>query len=155
MVKKKVFPFLKDFRKTRGYNYSFDLLKDQDALDELEDFAGVYIFEATKGSKFSCPVGNSSIIYIGKSDHIKRRLKEHLAILMLLEDNKDYGIYDNKEGWLSSRYQFMHYCGAKVYIYKCLKKQDAKQLEAELMWQYYTKYRCLPIGNGAKSYSLT
>ena len=152
MANKRSFPFLKDFRQKRGYDFSFNLLKNKEKLDELEDFAGVYIIEAADHTKFSCPLGNSSIIYIGKSDHIKRRLKEHLSRLLFLEKDEDYGIYDDNQGWLSSRYQFMHYCGAKVYVYKCLGKQDAKNLEAELLWHYYVKYRSLPIGNGAKSY---
>ena len=150
---KKVFPFLKDFRQKRGYDYSFNLEENKGKLDELEDFAGVYIIEAADHSKFSCPVGSSSIIYIGKSDHIKRRLKEHLSNLLLLKEDKDYGIYGAEPCWLNSRYQFMHYShGAIVYIYKCLKKQEAKDLEADILWGYYTKYRCLPIGNGARSF---
>lgn len=150
---KKSFPFLQEFRPSRGYDSTFLLDEDIDSLNELEDVPGVYIIEATDGSKFSCPVGKSSIIYIGKSDHLKTRLKEHRSILMQLWDNKEYGMKMD-EPWVSSRYQFMRYHGARVYTYKCLKQsQNAKELEAQVIWNFYQKYRCLPIGNGAKSYS--
>ena len=150
---RKKFPFLKDFRPTLGYDSTFLLDEDEDALNALNNCPGVYIIEATDGSEFSCPVGSSSIIYIGKSEHLRTRLKEHKAILQLLQDNSEYGMKNN-EPWISSRYQFMLYHGARVYVYNCLKQsQDAKELEAQTIWRFYQKYRCLPIGNGAKSYS--
>lgn len=149
---RKTFPFLKGFRDNRGYDVTF-LLSDEETLNELDNCPGVYVIEATDGAKFSCPVGSSSIIYVGKSDHLRSRLRKHRAQLQRLIDDKEYGMRTN-EPWVCSRYQFMLYHGARVYVYKCLKRsQDAKDLESLIMWSYYQKYRCLPIGNGAKSYS--
>ena len=72
--------------------------------------------------------------------------------MRLQESKGEYGM-DVNEPWISSKYQYMFYHGARVYYYKCLKKQDAKNLEAHLLWAFYSKYRALPVGNGSKSYS--
>ena len=148
---KRALNFLKDFRPTRGYNHTFLLYEENDFINEkIDDTPGVYIIEATDGEKFTCPIGSSSIIYIGKSEKLKTRLRTHYRNLKQLYLDKDCDLKD-KNLWISSRYQFMRYHGARVYVYKCLKSQDSKDLEAQLLWSCYTKYRCLPIVNAAKS----
>lgn len=42
--------------------------------------------------------------------------------------------------------------GARIYYYKCLQKQDAKDLEARIMEAFYEYYLATPIGNGARSF---
>lgn len=151
---KRQFPFLKDFRKIRGVDGCFNLIDDGLPLD-LPDEAGVYIIETVDKFVFSYPKGKSSVIYIGKSDHLRQRLREHRTELRnLIETSGDYGMAKDQP-WVCSRYQYMYYHGknAKVYYYKCLKKQEAKELEATIMWAFYRKYRALPVGNGAKSYA--
>ena len=84
---------------------------------------------------------------------LKKRLKQHrLHLLELHNTNGAHGM-DIKEEWVCQRYQYMYYHGAKVYYYSRKGKQDAKDLEAEILWQFYAKYRALPVGNGAKSYA--
>lgn len=149
----KTFPFLKDFRENRGAAGGF-LLNDETGIpSETVGYSGVYIIEATDGFKFPYPKGNSKVIYIGKADNLHSRLMGHRTrVNQLVKTKGNYGMADD-EPWVSSKYQYMYYHGAKVYYYKCLGKQEAKQLEASIMWSFYQKYRALPIGNGAKSYS--
>ena len=90
------------------------------------------------------------MIYIGKVNNTYTRLSIiATAYSYLLKQN---GIADD-EPWVSSKYQYMYHNGAKVYYYKCLGKQDAKELETRVMWAFYSNHRTLPVGNGAKSYS--
>lgn len=147
----KVFPFLKDFRQRRGAAGGF-VLNEDDIPEDTRGCAGVYVIEATDGFKFPYPKGKSKVIYIGESDDLMVRLKKHRKNLNELWDDIDYGIYDDDEPWPCDRYQYMRYHGAKVYYYKCLRTQEAKNLESKVLWAFYTKYRALPVGNGAKSY---
>lgn len=122
-------------------------------LSDVPDCPGVYIIETGDGFKFPYPLGENKIIYIGKSDtSLNQRLKRHRTNLMEIEINPEYGLSVN-EPWISSRYQYMHYHGSIVYYYKCKGKQDAKDLESMIMWEFYKKFRALPVGNGAKSYA--
>lgn len=67
--------FIKDFRPVCGCNKPIDNLEEND-LSELPSKPGVYIIVAFK-TKFIYPIGQSKVIYIGKTDNIQRRLKEH------------------------------------------------------------------------------
>lgn len=147
----KVFPFLKDFRQRQGAAGGF-VLDEDDIPEDTRRRAGVYVIETTDGFKFPYPKGKSKVIYIGKSDNLMTRLKEHRKSLNDLWEDADLGIYDDGP-WPFSRYQYMRYHGAKVYYYKCLGNQEAKELESRVIWAFYQKYRALPVGNGAKSYS--
>ena len=88
--------------------------------------------------------------YIGMSDDLLRRLKEHYYRLRLLLDNKDYGIEDNI--MLASRYQYMYYNGSHVDVFKCRGYQESKNLESMILNQFYQKHRAIPVGNGARSF---
>lgn len=147
------FPFLKDFRVNRGAAGGF-LLNDETGIpSETNGCSGEYIIEATDSFKFPYPKGNSKVLYIGKADNLYSRLLGHRTrVNQLVNTNGNYGM-DDDEPWVSSKYQYMYYHGARVYYYKCLGKQEAKELEARVMWAFYQKYRALPVGNGAKSYS--
>ncbi len=149
----KVFPFLKNFRQRQGAAGGF-ILDAQDGIPiETKGRAGIYVIEAADGFKFQYPRGKSKVLYIGKADDLYVRLGQHRHRLQQLIDSKgEYGMAED-EPWVSSKYQYMYYYGAKVFYYKCLGKQEAKELEARVMWAFYTKYRALPVGNGAKSYS--
>ena len=147
------FPFLKDFRQRQGAAGGFLLDAEEGIPSELGGHAGVYVIEATDDFKFPYPKGNSKVIYIGKADDLRARLKQHRHRLnQLIDTDGKYGLADD-EPWVSSKYQYMYYHGARVFFYKCLGKQEAKELEARVMWSFYKKYRALPVGNGAKSYS--
>ena len=89
----KTFPFLKDYRTIEGAKGGFSLLKDDDMLNKVPPCSGVYIIEAEDRFRFPYPRWSSPVIYIGKSDtSLRRRLKEHRAILEELHNNSDYGI---------------------------------------------------------------
>ena len=149
----KTFPFLKGFRTETGAKGGFDLL-DSDQLKEVPNVPGVYIIETKDRFRFPYPRWSSRVIYIGMSrTSLKQRLKKHQSHLSILCDTKgEYGMKDN-EPWVFSRYQYMYRHSTVVYFYPCKGKQDAKNLEAEIIWRFYEKHRALPVGNGAKSYS--
>ena len=149
----KTFPFLKDFRNGTPAEGGYNLL-DLDLLKTVPDGPGVYIIEAADKFRFPYPKGNSSILYIGMSDKsLRSRLNRHrLNLMELYNTNGLHGMADNEE-WVCQRYQYMYYHGgAKVYYYSRKGKQEAKNLEAEILWHFYAKYLALPVGNGAKSY---
>jgi excinuclease UvrABC nuclease subunit len=148
----KSFPFLKEFRPCQGASGGFLLNKD-DISGDTRHNSGVYVIESADGFKFPYPKGRSNVLYIGKADNLHSRLMHHWRRLKrLIESKGEYGMEDD-EPWVSSKYQYMFYHGAKVYYYKCQRTQEAKELEARVLWAFYSKYRALPVGNGAKSYS--
>lgn len=142
--------FLEDWRTNRKYDHEF-LLTDLNKVD-VEDVPGVYIIVTTDRTTFNYPTGGSKVIYIGMSKHLRSRLQEHLSYVNKLIDNPDYGMADD-EPWVGSKYQYMYYHNAKVYTFKCLGKQEEKNLESQVMWAFYQHYRALPVGNAARSYS--
>ena len=146
--------FIPDFRPIKGPDASFDLrdfMEDDFVCPVYRDDMGVYIISSTDGTKYIYPNGKKSpILYIGMSDDLLRRLKEHYFKLRLLLDNKDYGIEDNI--MLASRYQYMYYNGSHVDVFKCRGHQESKNLESILLNQFYQTYRAIPVGNGARSF---
>jgi hypothetical protein len=147
----KAFPFLEGYRPGYGVHGGFKLDKE-DIPEETRDKGGVYIIETTNGFHFPYPDGKSNVIYIGESDDLMTRLKEHRQTLWKLQENPEYGMKP-KQPWISSRYQYMYYKGARVYYYPAIGNQSPKEMEAEIIWRFYQYYRALPVGNAAKSYS--
>ena len=149
----KIYTFLKDYRPKQGADGGF-ILDDEKGLPfDMDGYSGVYIIETTDRFKFPYPAGQSNVIYIGKADELRSRLSQHRRRLNRLnESNGEWGMKDD-EPWVGSKYQYMYYHGARVYYFKCRGKQEAKEEEAKVMWAFYKKYRALPVGNGAKSYS--
>lgn len=152
-MKRYIRAFLPGFR--TKVDASFDLRDFADADFECpiqKSDKGVYIISGD--TQYTYPNGKKSpIIYIGKSDELLRRLKdEHFTkgLKRLLED-PDWGIKDNFQ--LASRYQYMYYDGSHVDVFKRRGKQESKELESIILNQFYQKYRALPVGNGARSYS--
>ena len=145
------FPFLEWYRPGLGIHGGFRLDKDDIPL-ETNGKGGVYIIETTNGFHFPYPDGKSSVIYIGESENLMTRLKEHRQTLWKLQENQDYGMKPSQP-WISSRYQYMLYKGARVYYYPAIGNQIPKEMEAEIIWNFYKFYRALPVGNAAKSYS--
>ena len=147
--------FFPSFRPVKGSDASFDLRDFEDADFDCpikRGDVGIYIISSTDGTKYTYPNGKKSpIIYIGKSDNLLRRLKDHYACsLKLLLNDRDWGIEDNLQ--LLSRYQYMYYNGSHVDVFVCRGKQESKDLESIFLNQFYKKYRALPVGNGARSY---
>lgn len=151
-MKPKVFPFMSDFRTGQGVDFDF-FLDDKDGLPpDLDDSPGIYIIETVDRFKFPYPKGQSKVIYIGMSDKLRTRILEHRRTIRHLKETKgQYGTKANGP-WVSSKHQYMYKHGAHVFIYKCRRKQDAKNEESSALWSFYLTYRALPVGNGAKSY---
>lgn len=141
--------YSKPFRQERGYDFELNLSDVN--IQNVTTSPGVYIIVAADRTKFVYPKGKSSVIYIGKATNLRRRLREHLGNLNSCVDNEADDLYNHIQQ--CSRYWYFHYCGAYVYTFNCLKStQDAKNLESEIIWRFYEKYRSLPVGNGARSF---
>ncbi len=137
--------FIKEFRPIRGCDGEVYNLKDDD-LSELPARDGVYII-ASPQTTFVYPKGVSKILYIGKANSIRRRLKEHQKHLRDVCDDK------SAEQWFFDRYNYMKYHGARVYYYLCRGNQESKDLESWIIWSFYNKFGSMPVGNGARSFS--
>lgn len=138
------------FREKQGPDREIDLL-DENPFEYIEDVSGVYIIASSDNTRFIYPKGSNGVIYIGKSDHLVQRLKTHLANLRMVKACDEELLCNHQQ--VNQRYQYMNSFGAKVYIYYCRKTQDAKWLESYILHRFYEKYRALPVGNGARSFS--
>ena len=112
---------------------------------------GVYIIVSSKGTKFIYPKGTSPVIYIGKAENLRRRLREHFRNLTDLKDHEE----EYLASWSQTqpRYNYMRYHGAHVFLFHCKKTQDAKNLESFIIGKFYEKFRSIPVGNGARSFT--
>ena len=146
-----------DFRSSEGVDVHFDLkdFADPDFRCDLEIRKGCYIISSTE-RKFEYANGlKSKVLYIGESKELYRRIHDehfnkHLKVLM---NNRDFGIRTRKIQQMSDKYQYMLYCGAIVDVFYCKGNQSEKEFESSLIANFYCKYRCMPVGNGARSYS--
>lgn len=146
----KVSDYTPTFRTRRGHDDEIYL--DEEGVSTLPNKPGVYIIVAEDKTHFVYPKGNSSVIYIGKADNLHRRLSEHLHSLRSLERNEEEWLQNRLQ--CTPRYQYIKQFGGKVYTFHCLGKQDAKNLEADIIWKFYEKYRAIPVGNGARSFNV-
>lgn len=145
----KVSGYSQPFRLTRGHDDELNLTEDD--INDVTTGPGVYIIVSADNTKFVYPKGTSPVFYIGKADNLRRRLREHLKNLRLIIDNEETDMRNHYQR--CSRYQYMKYYGAYVYTFHCLKStQDAKNLESQILWKFYERYRSLPVGNGARSF---
>lgn len=142
------------FRSEEGTDLSFDLKKwDETYVDKLDGRKGCYVISSTR-KKFTYPNGEQSrVLYIGLSNNLYKRLGTHFRNLKKLMDNPDYGVEGNNITMLANRYQYMYYHGARVDVFFCKGKQSEKEFESMLMTYFYCKYRSVPVGNGARSFS--
>ena len=146
--------FIPDFRPIKGPDACFDLRDFQDKGFKCpvgRHDIGVYIITATDGTKYTYPNGKKSpILYIGMSDDLQRRSKEHYKGLKHLLLDPDYGIEDNIQ--VTPRYQYMYYNGSHIDVFKCRGYQEAKEMESFILNRFYQTYRAIPVGNGARSF---
>ena len=138
------------FREKQGPDKEIDLL-DDNPFENVDDVPGVYIITSSDNTSFIYPKGCNAIIYIGKSEHVVQRLRTHLANLRMVIECDEELLCNRQQ--VNQRYQYMNSFGAKVYIYYCRKTQDAKWMESYILHRFYEKYRALPVGNGARSFS--
>lgn len=136
---KQFLQFLKGFRSTRGFDGEVeDLLEDN--LTNLPPREGVYII-TSHSKKFIYPWGESKVIYIGKSNSIRRRLNEHHR-----------AINRKSQDWDADKHNYMREYGASAVYYLTLGKQDSKNLESEILYRFFSKYGAMPVGNAARSF---
>ena len=143
-MKKQDLCFIKNFRPQQGCDDQEICDLKNENLSDIPNCAGVYIIMSAK-TRFIYPEGTSRIIYIGKTDNLQRRLKEHKRHLNSLS-------WDCQEYWCCERYHYMDKYGARIYFYKCRGTQDAKELEAKVMLDFYKRYLATPVGNSARSF---
>lgn len=145
-----------DFRAVEGVNAHFNLADfvNPEFDSRLEDKRGCYIISSPT-RKFEYAKGKSPVLYIGLSDHLYRRIHdEHYGkYLKVLMNNPNFGLETNRIHQLPNRYQYMYWWGAVVDVFYCKGNQDEKEFESSLIANFYYKYRCMPVGNGARSYS--
>lgn len=145
----KELPHAAAFRPVRGYDARLDLCEDEVA--DVPARRGVYVLVAADGTRFVYPKGKSPVIYIGQASNLRRRLREHLKHWRDIARDEEPDLRAHVEH--CSRYWYIESCkGARVYTFHCLKGQSAKDLESEVIWHFYEKYRALPVGNGARSF---
>lgn len=137
------------FRTKKGYDEEIILSKE--ALKEIPHIPGIYIIVAEDKTQFIYPKGKNSVIYIGKAEDLHKRLGSHIRKLNELVEKEEEWLCDHKE--TQPRYQYIKAFGGRVYTFHCLGKQNAKELEASILWRFYEKYGALPVGNGARSFS--
>ncbi len=144
-MRNEIWGFLRDYREPDG---CIENLLDKDALEDIPEISGAYIF-VSDGQKFIYPEGKSKVIYIGKGDNLKKRIRSHYSDLNKIVDMSEY---ENLQKWRYSRYQYMRKFGCRVFWYTTRGVQSSKQLETNLLADFYDKYFALPVGNGAFSY---
>lgn len=137
--------FYPDFRPNQGPSGEIKELLDDD-LSGVQSKPGIYIIASTR-EKFLYPSGNKSkVLYIGKADNLKRRLREHKCHLSEAWDRPN-------DFWFYNRNNYMKAFGAHVYFYYGRQSQEAKEMEADFMHHFYEKYEAIPLCNGARSFS--
>jgi excinuclease UvrABC nuclease subunit len=144
-LKKDLYSFLKDFREPDGHIINFNT----NHFEELPAKSGAYIF-LSDNELFTYPTGKSRVIYIGMSQMLNMRLRQHVTHISNLKSvpKGDLSYY-----WYYPRYQYINQFGCNLFWYTTRGTQNAKTLECKLLEYFYNKYLALPIGNGAFSFS--
>ena len=117
---------------------------------ELKEKKGVYIITSKK-QNFIYPKGKSQVIYIGKSDNLYRRLKVHNANVEYADDYKN-DEEKIKNHFVCGVYNYISEFGGEIFYISTHGLQTSKNLEAEILDEFYSKYFALPVGNSAFSF---
>ncbi len=145
-MKRPLHQFLKDYREPKGFTKYFS--ETERFETELTNIPGVYVIFSRK-QEFVYPKGLSRIIYIGKSEKLRNRIREHFNSYRKLQNLTKP---ERTEYWRYSRYFYMTEFDAMAAWFTTRGKQTAKQLETDIIDYFYEKYNALPVGNGAFSY---
>lgn len=127
----------------------FDLM-DNEALEEVPEIPGVYIIVAADGTKFQYPKGKSSVMYIGMSKNLYKRLSNHATNTRKIAAELDE--YRRMDCQCNPRYHYFREFGAKVYVFTRRGPQDSKCQESIYIGMFYEKFLALPVSNGARSF---
>jgi hypothetical protein len=140
--------------KAEPYRFVMFDYKTKELIEKLPDWIvneqGIYIITSDDNTSFIYPNGNSRVLYIGESTHIRDRLLEHR---MGIKHNLDSSVISMGSQDFQ-RYHYMKAFGARVYIFYVLKKQVSKNLEAYVLGKFYERYHSLPVANGARSFTI-
>ena len=112
-------------------------------FDDVPAAPGVYIMVA-KECKFIYPKKKSPVFYIGTSNNLNRRLKDHLRLYKLAQTD-----YKKNKMWNYSRYNYAVAFGADIYYMRITGRENEKSLESKAMEGFYDRYGAIPVGNGA------
>lgn len=140
--------------KAEPYRFILYDYKTRILMNKLPEFVteeqGIYIITSDDNTSFIYPNGNSRVLYIGESKHMRDRLLEHRKGLerVLASSEISMGAQNFQ------RYHYMKAFGARVYIFYVLKKQVSKNLEAYVLGKFYERYHSLPVANGARSFTV-
>lgn len=123
-----------------------DLFEEPELIDTIQHKSGIYIIMSPT-QKFVYPLGVSPIIYIGKSNDLHRRLKEHIKYYKIAKEH-----WKDHSRWIYSRYNYIISFGGKVYYMHTQGRETNKALESKALEGFYDKFGALPVGNGAFSF---
>ncbi len=127
-----------------------NVFQTNDCFDDVPNQPGIYILAARK-TMFQYPKGPSNglspILYIGTSNHLKTRLKQHLKLYKEAKED-----FNKCTKWMYSRYNYIVAFGADLYYLRVTGCEKEKDLESKAIESFYDTYGALPVGNGANSY---
>ncbi len=139
--------FLSAFARKVRFSFLPDVL-ELDRYTAVPPKRGVYIF-VSQNQEFVYPEGNSRVFYIGKSDNLRRRIREHSnKYLTVCEETQN----DFFSRWEYGRYYYAKAYGCDAYYMPVSGVEESKDLESKIMECFYNRYKALPVGNGAFSY---
>lgn len=123
-------------------------LLELENLSDIKAIKGVYII-AAKQESFNYPNGNSKVFYIGKSNNLRRRMRQHrsLALEVSQTRKKDRGYY-----WYYPKHQYLSAFGGQVFLFTTRGTQGEQNLESKLFERFYDRYHSFPVANGAMSF---
>lgn len=134
---------------TKGKSADIILLDIITDISSIPEKKGAYIF-ASSSQAFVYPNGNSKVIYIGKADNLKVRVKTHWKHILEVQNTKRM---DRHTLDYYSRYQYLaKFKPIVLFCFTTRGKQEAKNLESDLLKHFYNRYLSLPVGNGAFSF---
>ena len=125
---------------------ALDLFEKPELIDAIQHKSGIYIIMSPT-QKFVYPLGTSPIIYIGTSNNLHRRLKEHIKYYQLAVEH-----WRDLSRWIYSRYNYIISYGGRVYYMHTQGRETNKALESRALEGFYDKFGALPVGNGAFSF---
>ena len=147
-----------DFRSIEGVDACFVLSDFEDPNFDwgVENRPGCYVISSPDRQIEYANGKKSSILYIGCSDKLFRRLHDehYMKHYRILAKNKDWGIHKNYVTMMSDKYQYMLYYGCHVDVFYCKGNQLPKNFESVLLASFYDMYRCTPVGNAARSFRI-
>ena len=112
----------------------------KDAIQAVENRAGVYILLTGRGTKFQYPKGRSAVFYIGQASGLRRRLIQHLKYTRDARGSRSLSRY-----W--PRYEYAAAFGARFAVVPCSRGRSPRSLESVIIKAFATRFRAHPVAN--------